>query len=334
MAAAAAAAAAAEGGGGDMPAPARAPALPRDKLVVLVSPTFYRQRKAFYGAFCVVRPLLFRWASLTADHIKRIMRVDEKDSQLYVATMLNMLRTYQRAGVIPAWHVFIEQIREACSVKGQSGPLDQRLALLETLVRESRVNADIAGDGADLAAAVAPGTLVVADMTDPLLSSAEANGIFQVLVEQFRALPVRGGKFLALDEAHKFMDGGAATADGLSDAIVDTARLMRHDGLRLFVSTQSPLALAPELLELVTIAVMHRFHSKDWHTYLAKKLPLPDGSFEALRELQPGHALAFATRALVDRGGDAGDGQGESLLAHLRVRQRITADRGATRTNR
>jgi DNA helicase HerA-like ATPase len=129
------------------------------------------------------------------------------------------------------------------------------------------------------------------------------------------------------------MDG--AVADGLSDAIVDTARLMRHDGIRLFVSTQSPLALAPELLELVSVAVMHRFHSRDWHVYLAKKLPLPEGSFEAVRELQPGHALVFATRAVVDRGEplDSADA-GESMLAHVRVRQRITADRGATRTNR
>ena len=131
------------------------------------------------------------------------------------------------------------------------------------------------------------------------------------------------------------MDAGGES-DGLSSAIVDTARLMRHDGMRLFVSTQSPNTLLPELLELVTVAVLHRFHSRDWHKYLSQKLPLPDGSFEAIRELQPGAALVFATRALVDRGEAAGgeeDG-GESLLAHVRVRQRLTADRGATRTNR
>jgi hypothetical protein len=36
------------------------------------------------------------------------------------------------------------------------------------------------------------------------------------------------GKMLALDEAHKYMDGVAT--DGLSQAIVNVARLMRHDG--------------------------------------------------------------------------------------------------------
>lgn len=71
-----------------------------------------------------------------------------------------------------------------------------------------------------------------------------------------------GGKLLVLDEAHKFMDG--VVSDGLSQAIVNAARLMRHDGMRLIVSTQSPKALAPELLELVTLAILHRFHSRDW----------------------------------------------------------------------
>ncbi len=60
----------------------------------------------------------------------------------------------------------------------------------------------------------------------------------QVLVEQYRAIPsLRStGKILALDECHKFMSGDAG--DGLSEAIVNTARLMRHDGMRLALSTQ------------------------------------------------------------------------------------------------
>lgn len=38
-----------------------AAALPRERMVVLVSPSYYLQRKAFYGDYCDVRPLLFRW---------------------------------------------------------------------------------------------------------------------------------------------------------------------------------------------------------------------------------------------------------------------------------
>ena len=120
---------------------------------------------------------------------------------------------------------------------------------------------------------------------------------------------------------------------------------MRHDGIRLIVSTQSPTALgkntdrqslqnlhhtlklnvplittcntpsppppctsssislllpsAPELLELVTVSVLHRFHSKDWHAYLEKKLPLSKESWDLLLSLSPGQALVFASRQQV-----------------------------------
>ncbi len=58
------------------------------------------------------------------------------------------------------------------------------------------------------------------------------------------------------DEAHKYLTKN----DALGDVIVDTVRQMRHLGMRVVVSTQSPQVLPAELLELVTIAVLHRFH--------------------------------------------------------------------------
>ena len=56
-------------------------AVSKDKAVILCSPSFYKQRKKFYGDYCTVKPLLFRWRSLTADHIKRIMRIESSDSK-------------------------------------------------------------------------------------------------------------------------------------------------------------------------------------------------------------------------------------------------------------
>jgi hypothetical protein len=283
------------------------------------------------------------------------MRIREGDNQLYVATMMDLLRRYQRAGAVPTFARFMAQVTEVCKVEGQRGPLQQRLAMLESVVAESDINSSIAREGADLASVCGPGTLVVVDLTDPLLASEEANGIFQVLTEQYRALPMPSGcgKLLALDEAHKFMSGDAGAGDGLSDAIVDVARLMRHDGMRLAVSTQSPKALAPELLELVTLAVLHRFHSRDWFSYLEKKIPLSDEHWGQLMALQPGQALAFASQHRVHRpvvarvaesggeGGASGDayshGHGSELIAShvlpLTIRPRFTADRGATRRN-
>ena len=165
-----------------------------------------------------------------------------------------------------------------------------------------------------------------------LRSSSE---IFQVLTEQYRALPLRCGKLLALDEAHKFMNGAADADDGLSRAIVDVARLMRHDGMRLAVSTQSPSALAPELLELLTVAVLHRFHSRDWLAYLERKLPLGEAAWRTLMGLRPGQALVFASQhavrdAPLSAGGAGGGGGGDHTFV-LQVRPRLTADRGQSR---
>lgn len=326
--------------------PASARCLPREKMVVLVSPSYYKQRKAFYGSYCEVKPLLFQWATLTADHIKRIMRLKDNDSQLYVATMMDMLRRYQRGGGTPTFRAFLEEVTQQCNLKGQEGPLSQRLRLLESVVAESSINAGLAAVGADLYSSVKPGMLVVADLTDPLLSSEEANGVFQVLTEQYRALPMikcGSGKVLALDEAHKFLDATSIATDGLSQAIVNVARLMRHDGMRLVVSTQSPRALAPELLELVTTAIMHRFHSRDWFTYLCQKLPLPDSSWGKLMALEPGEALVFASRIArqsaysiarhVSLGQDELSRASHGHVMHVRIRPRITADRGATKSN-
>eukprot|EP00588_Corethron_pennatum_P029592 CAMPEP_0194337410 /NCGR_PEP_ID=MMETSP0171-20130528/76192_1 /TAXON_ID=218684 /ORGANISM="Corethron pennatum, Strain L29A3" /LENGTH=610 /DNA_ID=CAMNT_0039101177 /DNA_START=326 /DNA_END=2154 /DNA_ORIENTATION=- len=268
--------------------------VPKSKAVIMVSPTFYRQRKAFYGDRVIVRPLLFKWKSLTADHIKRIMRINDGDNQLYVASFMDLLRAYQRKDIVPSFLSFLEEVRRICNIKGQQGPLDQRIALLESMVAESSKNADLQDEGVDLASCCsAKYSLIIADLTDPLLSKEEANGMFQVLTEQFRVLPSKGGKVLCLDEAHKFMDG--VKSDGLSEALVNVARLMRHDGMRLVVSTQSPKALAPELLELVTVACLHHFHSPDWWTYLRSKLALPDRAWQCILSLKPGDALAFAT---------------------------------------
>ena len=158
--------------------------------------------------------------------------------------------------------------------------------------------------------------------------------------------------------------------DGLSAAIVNIARQMRHDGMRLVVGTQSPRALAPELLELVTVAVIHRFHSNDWFSYLKVKVPLENGAWDRLLKLRPGEALVFASRHQigvsdrVDAGGSAendssgGDNQIDTALLdstsaapsskdvmpmsspfgrnifEMKIRPRLTADVGASLVNK
>lgn len=107
---------------------------------------------------------------------------------------------------------------------------------------------------------------------------------------------------------------------------MNLARLMRHDGVRLVVSTQSPKALAPELLELVTLAALHHFHSPDWWNYLKSKLPLHED--ERILSLNSGEAVAFATshNLTVD------NIEGSHCLP-IRIRPRITEDLGSSRRN-
>jgi DNA helicase HerA-like ATPase len=229
--------------------------------------------------------------------------------------------------MLPEFSAFLDQVREKCNVKGQGGPLDQRIALLESVVAESAKNRELINESLDLTACSRDGYyFIIADLTDPLLAKEEANGLFQVLTEQFRTLPTKGGKVLCLDEAHKYMSGDKA--DGLSEAIVNVARLMRHDGIMLVVSTQSPRALAPELLELVTVAALHHFHSPDWWSYLKSKLPLHQDAFERILSLESGEAVAFATSH--DLSVDNVEG---SHCLPTRVRPRLTEDLGSSRKN-
>jgi DNA helicase HerA-like ATPase len=220
--------------------------------------------------------------------------------------------------------------------------------VLRQFVAESPDNKSLREEQRDLQDLVATGTLVVADLTDPMLAPDEANGIFQVLLEQFRLKKVDCGKVVVCDEAHKYFGGKLKGGDGLSGAIVDTVRLMRHEGIRVVVSTQSPLTMPPELLELSTVAVCHNFHSNDWYKYMASKLPLSENGFARVQALRPGEGLVFAARTAFGTAEEQQqheeepehDGEiapklePESETCFLvRVRPRITEDRGASKHN-
>jgi hypothetical protein len=314
-----------------------------DKLVVLCSPSNFHNRRKFYEGTCTVRPLLFRWSRLNASQIKMLMRLDDSSTQLYVAAMLDKLRGYQRRGKLPDFEGFVDEFKQACSGT-QSAPLEQRFRLLSSMVYESKENQQLREERhlpsnveeCDLADVMKAGRMVVADLTDPMMAPAEANGVFQVLLATFRNKQVGGaGKLVAFDEAHRYM-GLNGESDALAREITDCARLMRHEGLRLLISTQSPKAMPEELLELTTVLVAHRFQSGDWHAYLSKKVPLPEGSFEEIRALAPGEALVYSARPCLGpaAGGGGGGGDDAEDAMRVQVRKRLTADRGASRMNR
>ena len=306
-----------------------APSLPDSRLLVLCSPSFYLQRRQYYAGVCEVRPLLFKWGRLKAQQIKMLMKLDESSTQLYVSLMLDMLRGFQRQAKVPAFVDFVREFESVCS-DSQSGPLRQRFQLLSSFVYEAPCNESLRELGVDLSDVMAAGQMVVVDLTDPMMSPADANGVFQVLLETFRCKQVGGaGKLVAFDEAHRYI-GLRGESDSLAREITDCARLMRHEGLRLLISTQSPKAMPEELLELTTVLVAHRFQSGDWHDYLSKKVPLPEDAFATIRSLEPGEVLIYSARPCVENRPFASSPE----VLRVRVRKRLTADRGASRVNR
>eukprot|EP00055_Hartaetosiga_balthica_P002253 m.3281 g.3281 ORF g.3281 m.3281 type:complete len:837 (-) comp2043_c0_seq1:117-2627(-) len=298
-------------------------------MIIMVSPSFYNQRKRFYKnhPHCKVVPLTFQWSKLVASQIRILMRLDVSENQLYIHSMLNLLRKFQREENMPSFKEFLEVVVSECATSSsQSGPLLQRLDLLKWIIADSENNAKY--PCVDLSELVQDGTLVVADLTDPMISSLEANGVFEVLLDQYRQVKSSCGKLIVFDEAHKYLQGSST---GLAKAIVDTARQMRHHGMRIAISTQSPLVIPAELIELVTVAVLHLFQSKDWFSYINVKLPLPAYLFESLIDLPRGEAIVYARKHSVIKYSSPSDTDTREL--RMLIRPRLTCDSGFSKVH-
>lgn len=198
----------------------------------------------------------------------------------------------------------------------QTGPLELRLSLLESVVKEAAENREL--PQTDLKSIFKDGlSLVVVDLTDPMLSAAEANGIFQVLLGMF--MQIKGQKLVVLDEAHKYLD----TSSPLSSAIVTGVRQMRHHGLRVVISTQSPKTISSEILDLSTFIMIHRFSAFDWFKYLQTKFPMGEEKYDEIVGLPVGHALLYYAKwASIGIDG---------FLAGVGVRGRVTIDGGRSK---
>lgn len=357
------------------------------KTSVVLSNSYFDSRKDHYNNFpdVAMKRLLFRWSDLTADNIRTIMRVNES-SPLYVTSMFNILRNHGTQGKLPPYRDFKKEVERTCTVPGQRGPLQQRLDILESLIVDCPSNEKYANHAFDFSTFYEPSHLTIMDLTDPFLSAEDANAIFQIIVEKFqKAQPPstaeettankkkknkknknamvaskKVSKLLMLDEAHKYLSG--VPSDMLTRTLVSAARLMRHDGLRLIIGTQSPLSIANELIELMSIVFVHRFHSIDWFNHLHRKVPLSltqpvsespleepvseltnNDIFRTICELDTGTAMVFSSKIAVKESSrkDANKNVTKSELQTCKksvtrimsIRQRITMDMGVSIIN-
>lgn len=107
-----------------------------------------------------------------------------------------------------------------------------------------------------------------------------------------------------------------ADCERLTQALLTTIRLQRHQGARVIVSTQEP-TISTKLLDLCSITIVHRFTSPDWlralkaHLAGATSLSKSDGAvqsnqdadmnlFSQILALRTGEALLFAPSAVIE----------------------------------
>lgn len=163
----------------------------------------------------------------------------------------------------------------------------------------------------------------MADLTDPMLSPEDANCVFQVLLEQFRCMSQRN-KLAVFDEAHKYLN--ESSSSGLAIEMVNISRQMRHQDMRMIVSTQNPSVLPAEMLELATVIVAHEFHSQHWFDCLQKRVRADPNLFSNIAALQQGEAMVFARKTQLQQQFI----QSTCLWHRVQIRRRLTCDGGAS----
>ena len=124
-------------------------------------------------------------------------------------------------------------------------------------------------------------------------------------------------------------------AEKLTAQLISIVRQQRHLGTRIIVATQEP-TLAPGLLDLCNVAIVHRFNSPAWFEVLRKHLAgarlCSDHNdtqlFETIVGLSTGEALVFCPSARLDVSDDNEVHRLNDAFIRVRIRGRVTADGG------
>ncbi|KAF3113591.1 hypothetical protein TWF102_000246 [Orbilia oligospora] len=194
------------------------------------------------------------------------------------------------------------------------------------------------------------GSITIVDLTCPFVDSETACVLFSICLDLFCSTLSTTGKIVALGEAHKFMSQSASSQQ-FANSVIQNIRLQRHLGVCTVISTQDP-HIHPELLELSSFIVMHRFDSPRWFGTLRKHVGFYSttefgnsaedretdknvaNAFEQIMCLNAGQALVYYPRLMtVDHRGDF-----EKIvvlgakLIKVQVRKRLTLDGGVTKT--
>ena len=136
---------------------------------------------------------------------------------------------------------------------------------------------------------------------------------FLFLKNDSSSKPVR--KLLILDDAEQYLSFEKTKT--FCELVVVAMRQMNREDLRVVISTRSPMCIPEELLEELSLCVLHRFQSERWYDRIRRCFlnsaaqQLPPGVFKSL---ECGDAVLFAKRGL----------QNVAQAFPIRIRRRIT----------
>ncbi|KZP24564.1 hypothetical protein FIBSPDRAFT_1042031 [Athelia psychrophila] len=298
---------------------------------VYVSPSSLRTMRAVYAALdgnITVAPLLLDEEELDAHAFLGMMAVSDSEvPPLYVQVILSILRELGEDYTYAKFKKVLDVKKTKWNGAQLSG-LEQRLALLESFMAKNKA-------GKKSGSRFAAGQITIVDLSDPFIDTGSACGLFEVITRLFVRADVKTGKCLVVDEAHKYLVNNDC-ASGLTSTLLELTREQRHLAMRVIISTQEPTVIPPTLLDLCTVAIMHRFSSPAWWKALSAHVSADitsDEAFDKVVRLQTGEALVFAATGLATFESADGNARLDNLGRRylvMKTRRRVTKDGGAS----
>ncbi|KAH9850032.1 hypothetical protein C2E23DRAFT_837146 [Lenzites betulinus] len=347
-----------EGGSGTRPCEAAyigrsdVPGITPPQIKVYVSRSSLATMRKVYaplGSAVTILPLLFSERELDAEAVLSMMAVGSSDNApLYIQRILTILRDL---GEKFTYSTFLSRVEKA---KNDLSPpqvsfLEQRMLLLQTFV-------DTAKDQSKTR--FKAGQLTIIDLSDPFMDAGSACALFEIVSRLFVRAEVNTGKVLVVDEAHKYLSVNRGMS-GLTKALTSLTRQQRHLAMRVIISTQEPTALPPVLIDLCSVAILHRFSSPAWWEAIVKHVSADfsdDDAFDHVVRLrvsamgyrpgavvadhipQTGEAVILAPAGLGKFPSSLKNADKHTQLASFgrryllaRTRRRVTRDGGASR---
>lgn len=283
-----------------------------------------------------VIPLYLQEHHLTVSRMMTLMAVNEGGHvPLYLEVLFKVLRDMSRTNAAHCSLDYLE-FKDRLAAQGfsreQKGPLNMRLSLLESFLAHREQNESSKSRLNDMFNS-AQATVTIVDLSCPFVNENDACALFSICLSIFMENRGDCGRIVALDEAHKFLTK-TGEAEKLTDQVISIVRQQRHLAARIIVATQEP-TLAPRLLDLCNVSIVHRFNSPAWFEVLRAHLAgagsgtdqIHKDLFEMIVGLGTGEALIFCPSALFD----VQDSEIQSLtnaFVRVRIRKRVTADGG------